>query len=261
MVLAKDTGFLLRKVAFSESSFILKAFTREHGLVSLMAKGAKRPTSRWRGLLQPVLHLQFLFPEFSRSELRFLGEVSLLRDFSSLRENPVKQGLAHVFAEVLLKYSPSESDAAQFHDLVLAANEGLENAASERETLQQNLCGFLLKYCALCGFQPQFRVCVRCGEAVSGPKIPFQMDRGGPVCSRCQRQESATHSLRENVVHWLDALQTAEEKSSLPPKSSGSLGKADAGQAEEFLLHYLGTHAGGEKNLKSIAVWHELMET
>jgi DNA repair protein RecO (recombination protein O) len=252
MALAKDTGFLLRKIAFSESSFILKAFTREHGLVSLMAKGAKRPTSRWRGLLQPILHLQFLFPEFSRSELRFLGEVSLLRDFSSLRENAVKQGLAHVFSEVLLKCSPSESDAAQFHDLFLDAHERLEKAASDREVLQTSLSRFLLAYCSLSGFQPQFRVCVRCGDAVSGPNIPFQMDLGGPVCGRCQRQETATHSLRENVFRWLGALQTGEEKT--------PLGRTDAGHAEDFLLHYLGSHAGGEKNLKSVTVWHELME-
>src|SRR3954464_2124695 len=104
MALAKDTGFLLRKILFSESSFILKAFTREHGLVSLMAKGAKRPSSRWRGLLEPVLHLQLLFPEFSRSEIRFLGEVSLLRGFPALGQDPIKQGLAQIFAETLLRY-------------------------------------------------------------------------------------------------------------------------------------------------------------
>ncbi len=239
MALAKDTGFLLRKIPFSESSFILKAFTREHGLVSLMAKGAKRPGSRWRGLLEPVLHLQLLFPEFSRSELRFLGEVSLLRDFSSLREHPVKQALAHVFAEILLKYSPSESDAAQFHDLFLSAEEELDNAPSDRTALQTSLGSFLLAYCSISGFQPQFRVCVRCGNSVSGPNIPFQMDLGGPVCSNCQRRETATHSLRENVVRWLDGLQTGGEKT--------PLGRTDAWRAEEFLLHYLGSHAGGEK--------------
>jgi DNA repair protein RecO (recombination protein O) len=255
MALAKDTGFLLRKIAFSESSFILKAFTREHGLVSLMAKGAKRPTSRWRGLLEPILHLQLLFPEFSRSELRYLGEVSLLRDFSNLRENPIKQALAHVFSEVLLKYSPSESDAPQFHDLFLTSEEELENAPAERVVLQTRLGAFLLSYCALLGFQPQFRVCVRCGDVVSGATISFQMDLGGPVCSRCQRQETATHSLRESVVNWLDAVQTEGEKM---PQTS--LGRTDAGRAEEFLLHYLGSHVGGEKNLKSVSVWHELME-
>ncbi len=188
MALAKDTGFLLRKIPFSESSFILKVFTRGNGLVTLMAKGAKQPKSRYRGLLEPVLHLQFLFPEFSRSEIRILGEVSLLRDFPGLREDMAKQGLTRVFAEILLRYAPSESDAAQFHDLMFSAQEALE--------------------------------------------------------------ASPSHFLREGILRWLDAVQSGGE---IP-----SLGRTDSWRAEEFLLHYLGRHAGGEKNLKSLSVWHEL---
>jgi DNA repair protein RecO (recombination protein O) len=251
MALAKDAGFLLRKIPYSESSFILKAFTRRHGLVSLMAKGARRPNSRWRGLLEPVLQLQLLFPGFSRSEIRFLGEVSLLRDFPGLREDPAKLGLARVFAEVLLRYAPSESDAEGFHDLLVAAQEGLEESSPERGALQARLASFLLGYCALSGFQPQFRVCVRCGERPSGTSVYFQMDQGGPVCSRC-REGEASISLRENVLRWLDAAQRGGE---VPV-----LGRTDAWRAEEFLLHYLGSHAGGEKRLNSVAVWHELME-
>ena len=252
MALVKDTGFLLRKIPFSESSLILKAFTREHGLVSLMAKGARRASSRRRGLLEPVLHLQLLFPGFSRSELRVLGEVSLLRDFPALRDNPVKQGLARLFAEVLLRYPPSESDADQFHDLLLAAEEGLENSSSEPPVLRERLSAFVLEYCRISGFQPQFRVCARCGDRVSGSNIAFLMEQGGPVCSRCQREEGTTHSLREGVLQWLDGVQAGGEA---PP-----LGRTDAWRAEEFLFNYLGRHAGGEKTLKSLAVWHEVME-
>ena len=252
MALVKDVGFLLRKIPFSESSFILKTFTREHGLVSLVARGAKRPNSRWRGVLEPVLHLQFLFPEFARSELRTLGEVSLMRDFPAVREDPIKQGLARVFAEILLRYAPSESDAAQFHDLLLAAKEKLEDSSPERAALQVQLSAFLLRYCGISGFQPQFRICVSCGQPVTGLNVPFLLDRGGPICSRCRREESAVHFLRENIVRWLDALQTGGELS--------VLSRTEAWRAEEFLLHYLGRHAGGEKNLKSLSVWHALME-
>lgn len=252
MALAKDTGFLLRKIPYSESSFILKAFTREHGLLTFMAKGAKQPKSRHRGLLDPVLHLQFLFPAFSRSEIRILGEVSLMRDFPSVRENILKQGLSRVFSEILLRYATSESDSAQFHDLLLAAQAGLETAPPEREALQSRFSGFLLDYCGISGFQPQFRNCARCGSVVSGSNIPFLLDRGGPLCASCQRSEPVNFFLRENVIRWLDAIQTDGE---IP-----AVGRTDAWRAEEFLLGYLGRHTGGEKNLKSLGVWHSLME-
>src|SRR3982750_1254339 len=70
MTSLKDCGFLLRKIPYSESSFILKVFTREHGLVSFMAKGAKRQNSRLHGLLEPGIHVQYLFPAHTRTEIR-----------------------------------------------------------------------------------------------------------------------------------------------------------------------------------------------
>jgi len=252
MALAKDTGFLLRKIHFSESSLILKVYTREHGLLTLMAKGAKQPKSRTRGMLEPILHLQFLFPAFSRSEIRILGEVSLLRDFPAVREDIARQGLACVFAEILLRYTPSESDAPQFHDLLLAAQEKLESSTLDRNDLQAQLSAFILGYCTISGFQPQFRDCVKCGDPVSGANIPFMMDRGGPLCANCQKEEKATQFLREGVLRWLDAIQSGNE---IP-----ELSRTDAWRAEDFLLHYLGRHTGGEKNLKSLAIWHEMLE-
>jgi DNA repair protein RecO len=248
----KDSGFLLRKIAFSESSFILKVFTREHGLVSFMAKGAKRQNSRLHGLLEPGIHVQYLFPAHARSEIRLLTDVSLLRDFPVLREDIVKQSLAQVFGEVLLRYTPDETEAPEFHDLLLAGHEKLEAAPPDRHALQAAFAAYILEYCDLAGYRPQFRRCVQCGDSVSGPTIVFHVDQGGPRCGRCHREEPGSQWLRENILRWLDAVQQGT-----PPPV---LGRTDAGRAEDFLLLYLGRHAGAQKPLKSVSVWHALMD-
>jgi DNA repair protein RecO (recombination protein O) len=56
-----EPGFVLHRYDWSESSLILEAFTREHGRVALVAKGAKRPSSSFRPVLLPLqpLHLAF----------------------------------------------------------------------------------------------------------------------------------------------------------------------------------------------------------
>ncbi len=51
-------GYLLHSTAWRETSMIVQAFTREHGTVALVAKGAKRPQSVLRpalSIFQPVL--------------------------------------------------------------------------------------------------------------------------------------------------------------------------------------------------------------
>ncbi|MDO8301380.1 DNA repair protein RecO [Lacisediminimonas sp.] len=45
-------GFVLHSYPYKETSLIIDLFSREHGRVALIAKGAKRPHSRLRGVLQ-----------------------------------------------------------------------------------------------------------------------------------------------------------------------------------------------------------------
>lgn len=59
--IADEPGFVLHRYDWSESSLIVEVFTREHGRVALVAKGAKRPSSNFRPVLLPLqpLHLAF----------------------------------------------------------------------------------------------------------------------------------------------------------------------------------------------------------
>jgi DNA repair protein RecO (recombination protein O) len=45
-------GFVLHSYPYKETSLIIDLFSRDHGRVALIAKGAKRPHSRLRGVLQ-----------------------------------------------------------------------------------------------------------------------------------------------------------------------------------------------------------------
>ena len=50
-------AFVLHSYPYKETSLIVEAFAREHGRVGLVAKGAKRPRSELRGMLQAFMPL------------------------------------------------------------------------------------------------------------------------------------------------------------------------------------------------------------
>ncbi len=50
-------AFILHARAYRESSQILEVFCRDHGRIGLVAKGARRPRSRWAGLLRAFMPL------------------------------------------------------------------------------------------------------------------------------------------------------------------------------------------------------------
>ena len=63
-------GFVLHSYPHKETSLIIDLFTREHGRVALVAKGAKRPHSQLRGVLQTFQPLSTGWT--GKSELRIL---------------------------------------------------------------------------------------------------------------------------------------------------------------------------------------------
>lgn len=56
-----EPAYVLHRYDWSESSLILEVFTRHHGRIALVAKGAKRPSSGFRPTLLPLqrLHLSY----------------------------------------------------------------------------------------------------------------------------------------------------------------------------------------------------------
>jgi DNA repair protein RecO (recombination protein O) len=58
---ANESAYVLHRYDWSESSLILEVFTRHHGRIALVAKGAKKPSSNFRPILLPLqpLHVAF----------------------------------------------------------------------------------------------------------------------------------------------------------------------------------------------------------
>ncbi len=59
--ISDEPAFVLHRYDWSESSLILDVFTRHHGRIALVAKGAKRPSSSFRPVLLPLQPLQLAF--------------------------------------------------------------------------------------------------------------------------------------------------------------------------------------------------------
>ncbi len=92
-------GYVLHTYPYSESSLIVETFTREHGRVPLMAKGAKRPGSRLRGAL-----MQFQPVELSwagKGDLRSLAQAEWLGGLALLAGSALFCGF--YLNELLLK--------------------------------------------------------------------------------------------------------------------------------------------------------------
>ena len=64
-------AYILHSYPYSESSLILDVFSRDHGRLPLLARGARRPRAALRGLLQAFQPLELGW--FGGGEVRTLA--------------------------------------------------------------------------------------------------------------------------------------------------------------------------------------------
>ncbi len=105
-------AYVLHRHPYSESSLILELFTREHGNLPVLAKGAKRPNSALRGTL---MLFQPLLATFSgKHEVRTLQRAEWAGGLTPLP--PAALLSAYYLNELLLKLLPREDAHPQLFD-------------------------------------------------------------------------------------------------------------------------------------------------
>ena len=97
--IANQSGFVLHSTYYKETSLIVDLFTRDHGRVALVAKGAKRPHSKLRGVLQTFQPLSVGWS--GKSELRTLTAAEWVGGLQPLEKSALLCGF--YLNELLIK--------------------------------------------------------------------------------------------------------------------------------------------------------------
>lgn len=206
MGLASDRAICLRKIEYSETSQILLLFTREHGLVRVIAKGAHRTTkqgaSKFGGGIDLLDLANAVFTDRPEKELATLTEWKLLDGHLNLRRGLRGIYLAQYAAELV-------SLLIEEHDPHPTLFDRLEQMLSELAGggIEQVFLSFQLAILRESGDLPEFGACVACGSAANGrDRAYFSSQRGGLLCANCQTKFPDRSSLDRRLIDLLQYL-------------------------------------------------------
>lgn len=115
---ASQQAYVLHTRAYQESSLLVELLTPQ-GRMSVIAKGAKRPKSSFRGILQPFIPLQILF--VGRNELKTLTHAEVEGTPYSLQGDYLFAGLYvnELLMRLLLKEAPCVVLFKAYQDVLL----------------------------------------------------------------------------------------------------------------------------------------------
>lgn len=146
--ISDEPAYVLHRYDWSESSLILEVFTRHHGRLALVAKGAKRPSSNFRPVLLPLQPLRLTFG--GDAEIRTLKSAEWVGGQVMPTGDALLSG--YYVNELLLRLLAREDPHPRLFDAYAQAVSVL--ASEHGEALQPALRAFELLLLRETGFLP-----------------------------------------------------------------------------------------------------------
>ncbi len=177
-------GFVLHSYPYKETSLIVDLFTRDFGRIGVVAKGAKRPHSKLRGVLQTFQPLSSSWS--GRNELRTLIDAEWVGGMLPLERNALLCGfyLNELLVKLLARDDPHPALFDQYVDTL--------NQLAHNEPAQVVLRKFERALLKETGVAANLSRCAPSGEAVvagveyvvdpeRGPRLAAAAPSGWPV--------------------------------------------------------------------------------
>ncbi len=190
----KTEAIVLRSIRYGEADRILHLYSATRGRVNAIAKGSRRPRSRFGGRLEPFFRLDLVLHE-GRGELATVTAASTVAAHSGLRSSgPALMAAARACDAVLRLLDSAEANVPAYNLLCryLALLDGQEPPSGvspfafvDGAAGKATALAFRLKLALAAGFSPELASCARCGE--SDRLVGFSGEAGGIVCAACER--------------------------------------------------------------------------
>lgn len=182
-------AILLRTHPFSDSSRVLRFYTRDLGLVGVMARGVHRGASRGQGGVSTFAEGVAVISFRQNRELQSLREFAPSRAHLALAADFRRLAGASVAAELVLRHAGQEPHPPLF-DSLSNGLERIEEAAPGEVVAEVLALGW--RTVQVLGFGPELTTCTACGSVLEEEEMGrFDLEAGGIRGPGCPAAEGS----------------------------------------------------------------------
>ncbi len=250
----KTRALVLQNIRWSDTSKIVHLFTEERGNLKTIAKGALRPKSPFRGVLENLNAVEVVLSLKETRSLQIVSEASLLNPFGHIRENLNSMAVALSILELVKGTVRYEEEVHELFNFTLETLLHLEQIRNRHQLL------FLLKYLLFLshylGFGWNLHHCRVCGKVPEQFPVSVDLVNGGIVCQRCRPAPPPAGGMglsefHRKVLLWLDRVPLAD----LATLDRQQLPEQDYQRLLDLLLDHLNYHTEQNLQLKSLKMY------
>lgn len=241
-------ALVLHAFDYLESSRILRLLTRDAGVQSVIARGARRPRSRFGGGLDLFTEGVAEISIRPGRDLQTLTAFDITRRRPALAEDLDRFAGSSALAEVTLRFAGDDAGLTLYDTLVEAL--GALADASPADAAGAALGG-AWRVVAELGFAPALDRCAECHTELTGAATArFSHAAGGTLCARCGaaagRERMLPPAVRATLLGWLAG------------ESAPALSTRDVRAHQRLLREFLQWHVTDGRELRSFAMWERV---
>ena len=247
-MLISTPAIVLHAFDYSETSRIVRIATRDAGVQSALARGARRARSRFgsafglfaEGMAQ--LHVK------DGRDLQTLSAFDVTRSRPALGTDLGRFAGASAVAELVLRFGAENEANASLFDALAGALDRI--AAAESEMASEAALGGAWHLVSQLGFAPSMTACGSCHIPVDGnADRPFSLAAGGVLCTSCAALHPGGRVLPAAARIAIDRWSSAGRVEALSQR--------DARAHQRLLREFLQEHVSDGRTLRAFDAWEK----
>lgn len=173
-------GIIINTKNYGDTSRIIDIFTKDYGVIGVMAKGCKSMKSNLRSVTDKLTYATFTI-YYKKDKLSILSEASVINNFSNIKKDIEKISYASFLLDLTHQVYKQNDDNSLYDLLVCALKKINDNF---NPLIITNIIE--LKYLEYLGVMPTLDGCTICGAKTI---VTLSSDKGGYICSKCHTDE------------------------------------------------------------------------
>ncbi|MEJ2544108.1 MAG: DNA repair protein RecO [Calditrichaceae bacterium] len=201
--LLKSEAIIIDSIRWKDTSKIVTIFSREYGIIKVIARGVYRSKSTFAGKLESLNRVEIVVNSRTTRSLQILTDVDVIDSYNAIRPDLQRLPYALAILELIRQVIRESHSDTIFYDFVIV----LLDALKSTKTPAVIFIYFLLKLISFLGFKPNFDNCQVCEKEALSDISYFSMEKGSILCNDCTEGTDILRKIKLDDMVFLRKLQ------------------------------------------------------
>lgn len=194
----------LKSYNLKESDKIVVMYTKEHGIIRGVAKGAKKPKSKLGARMDSLVANKVML--YKGKNLDTICQAESLNTFKESRQDLDKLVYSSYISEIVSVFGVEDDPSSkEIYELFYKALDRISSAKTKKDAMIA-VIKFQLKMMLIVGFGLEFDSCLCCREQILDQNMYFSIQMGGVVCEECNETLGVKLKLHHKMRDFLQAM-------------------------------------------------------